>query len=157
MANLQSLGTATAGVPDSAWTLNPATPIPPSMRSKNSRTSQIENQTEARPTVKRLIRSGAVATESSPFRIAIFSFWTRAAPKSHNADKPDNPKATMIGKKQLNWLKEGIRKSKSDFIFVVSSVNFMVPHVGSGGGKDKQTAIRRTTHGLSSSGTGGVD
>ena len=68
---------------------------------------------------------------------------TRSHRTLHNVDNPGNPQASMIGKRQLAWLKEGIRTSKSDFIFVVSSVNFMVPHVGSGGGDDKQAAIKK--------------
>ena len=68
---------------------------------------------------------------------------TRSHRNLHNVDHPDNPKATMLGKQQLKWLKEGIAKSKADFIFVVSSVNFMVPHVGSGGGDDKQATIKK--------------
>ena len=68
---------------------------------------------------------------------------TRTHRNLHNVDHPDNPKATMLGKKQLAWLKDSIRKSKSDFHFVVSSVNFMVPHVGSGGGDDAQTTIKK--------------
>lgn len=49
----------------------------------------------------------------------------------------------MLGKQQLKWLKDGISESTADFIFVVSSVNFMVPHVGSGGGADKQLTIKK--------------
>jgi len=68
---------------------------------------------------------------------------TRSHRSLHNVDNPGNPKATMLGKQQLSWLKNGIKKSKADFIFVVSSVNFMVPHVGSGGGTDKQSTIKK--------------
>ena len=49
----------------------------------------------------------------------------------------------MLGKQQLKWRKDSIGKSKADFIFIVSSVNFMVPHVGSGGGDDKQLTIKK--------------
>jgi hypothetical protein len=37
---------------------------------------------------------------------------------------------SMLGKKQQKWLVEGLKKSDADFIFVVSSVNFTIPHVG---------------------------
>ena len=50
----------------------------------------------------------------------------------------------MLGKQQLKWLKDGITASEADFIFVVSSVNFMIPHVGSGGGADKNLAVKNT-------------
>ena len=49
----------------------------------------------------------------------------------------------MLGKQQFKWLLEGISSSKADFVFIVSSVNFMVPHVGSGGGSDKQLTIKK--------------
>lgn len=68
---------------------------------------------------------------------------TRSHRSLHNVDNPGNPKATMLGKQQFAWLKDGIENSKADFIFVVSSVNFMVPHVGSGGGDDKQLTIKK--------------
>ena len=35
---------------------------------------------------------------------------------------------SMLGKKQAEWLIDETTKSKADFIFVVSSVNFTVPH-----------------------------
>ncbi len=68
---------------------------------------------------------------------------TRSHRDLHDVDRPDKPGASMLGKQQLAWLKEGIAKSDADFIFVVSSVNFMVPHVGSGGGADKQAAVKK--------------
>ena len=41
--------------------------------------------------------------------------------------------ATRLGPIQRDWLLEGVQNSDADFIFVISSVNFMVPHVGGGG------------------------
>ena len=43
----------------------------------------------------------------------------------------------MLGAEQRRWLVTGMKESRADFIFVVSSVNFMVPHVG--GGKVRST------------------
>ncbi len=68
---------------------------------------------------------------------------TRSHRDLHDVDNPSKPGASMLGKQQLAWLKDGITNSKSDFIFVVSSVNFMVPHVGSGGGDDKQLTVKK--------------
>jgi hypothetical protein len=68
---------------------------------------------------------------------------TRSHRDLHDVDNPTKPGASMLGKQQLKWLKDGIAASEADFIFVVSSVNFMVPHVGSGGGDDKQAAIKK--------------
>ena len=52
--------------------------------------------------------------------------------RSHR-DVPDfeNPyrsDKSILGAEQLQWLKEGIAASTAEFIFVVSSVNFMIPH-----------------------------
>ncbi|MEM0969775.1 MAG: alkaline phosphatase D family protein [Verrucomicrobiota bacterium] len=68
---------------------------------------------------------------------------TRSHRDLHDVDHPMKPGASMIGKQQLRWLKEGIRSSDADFFFIVSSVNFMVPHVGSGGGADKQAQVKK--------------
>ena len=146
MANLHvHWGTTTAGVPDSTLDAQPGDP--------NAAVYEIEKVLGPH---KLKIKPEAKANGQSAYSIGrrcygkftvsncdFFLLDTRSHRSLHNVDNPGNPKATMIGKRQLNWLKEGIRKSKSDFIFVVSSVNFMVPHVGSGGGSDKQAAIKK--------------
>lgn len=68
---------------------------------------------------------------------------TRSHRDLHDVDNPAKAGASMLGKQQFNWLKKGISESEADFIFVVSSVNFMVPHVGSGGGDDKQLTVKK--------------
>ena len=68
---------------------------------------------------------------------------TRSHRDLHDVKNPNKPGASMLGKQQLKWLKDGISKSKADFIFVVSSVNFMIPHVGSGGGDDVNAAVAK--------------
>jgi phosphodiesterase/alkaline phosphatase D-like protein len=68
---------------------------------------------------------------------------TRSHRDLHDVDNPAKPGASILGKQQLEWLKDGISASESDFIFIVSSVNFMVPHVGSGGGADKQETVKK--------------
>jgi hypothetical protein len=50
----------------------------------------------------------------------------------HDPQDPMNPEITMLGKKQREWLLEGIADSRADFIFVVSSVNFSIPHLSGG-------------------------
>jgi hypothetical protein len=55
----------------------------------------------------------------------------------HDVANPNQAGATILGKQQLNWLKDAIEKSDADFYFMASSVDFMIPHVGSGGGDDK--------------------
>jgi len=45
---------------------------------------------------------------------------------------PNKPGMSLLGKKQKAWLKEGMRNSDARFLFVVSSVNFMVSHPSKG-------------------------
>lgn len=53
---------------------------------------------------------------------------TRSNRTLHDKNKPADANTTMLGKKQEEWLFENVKKSKADFIFLVSSVNFAVPH-----------------------------
>lgn len=146
MANLHvHWGTPTAGVPDSKLDAQPGNP--------NSAVYEIvkvlgPNKLQVKPSAKATGQASYSIGRRcyGKFTVSNCDFFlldTRTHRNLHNVDKPDNPKATMLGKQQLKWLKDGIRKSKSDFIFVVSSVNFMVPHVGSGGGDDKQATIKK--------------
>lgn len=68
-----------------------------------------------------------------------FLLQTRTNRSLHVLSDPWKPDATILGKQQFEWLKQGIENSTADFIFLVSSVDFMIPHVGSGGGKDVNT------------------
>lgn len=49
----------------------------------------------------------------------------RDVPDFENTARSDK---SMLGADQLKWLMDGIANSNAEFIFVVSSVNFMVPH-----------------------------
>ena len=74
------------------------------------------------------------------FRVANCEFFccdTRTNRQMHDTRRPDKPGLSMLGASQKKWLLEGMRSSDADFLFVVSSVNFMVPHVG--GGKVRAT------------------
>jgi alkaline phosphatase D len=62
---------------------------------------------------------------------------TRTNRQMHDTREPDKPGLSMLGQRQKKWLLDGMRNSDADFLFVVSSVNFMVPHVG--GGKVRTT------------------
>ena len=146
LANLHvHWGTATAGVKDAKLDAEPGDPnsavyeivevfgphllrINPPAKADGSQTYSIGRRCYGKFTVS---------------NCDFFLLDTRSHRSLHNVDNPDNPKVTMLGKQQLAWLKEGIRNSKANFIFVVSSVNFMVPHVGSGGGADKQSTIKK--------------
>jgi alkaline phosphatase D len=54
---------------------------------------------------------------------------TRGSRDIHDTDDPYK-EISMLGDAQRDWLLEGVENSDADFIFVVSSVNFMIPHVG---------------------------
>ncbi len=63
---------------------------------------------------------------------AFFFLDTRSHRQMHDTNEPDKPGLSILSTQQKEWLIDGIRNSNSDFIFVISSVNFMVPHVGGG-------------------------
>lgn len=62
--------------------------------------------------------------------VHIFALDTRTFREMHDARQPAKPGLSMIGKRQKAWLMEGMKKSDADFLFVVSSVNLMIPHIG---------------------------
>ncbi|MEQ8788407.1 MAG: metallophosphoesterase family protein [Pirellulaceae bacterium] len=62
---------------------------------------------------------------------------TRSHREMHDTNEPDKPGLSILGQQQKKWLLDGVKNSDADFLFVVSSVNFMVPHVG--GGKVRAT------------------
>jgi hypothetical protein len=146
LANLHvHWGTTTAGVTDAGLDAQPGNP--------NAAVYEI---VEVLSPTRLRIKPAAKAKGSADYSIGrrcygkftvsncdFFLLDTRSHRSLHNVDNPGNPKATMLGKQQLNWLKNEIKKSKADFLFIVSSVNFMVPHVGSGGGSDKQATIKK--------------
>ncbi|MEM7011700.1 MAG: alkaline phosphatase D family protein [Verrucomicrobiota bacterium] len=138
-------GTPTAGVPDAELDAEPGDP-----------NAKVYEVVEVLGPNKLKINPPAVADGSPAYSIGrrCYGKWTygnsdfffvdtRSHRDLHDVDNPDKPGASMLGKQQLKWLKDGIAASEADFIFVVSSVNFMVPHVGSGGGDDKQATIKK--------------
>ncbi len=138
-------GTPTAGVPDAALDSVPGDP--------NAKVYEITEVIDAH---RLKISPAALADTTSSYSIGrrcygkwsygnvdFFFLDTRSHRDLHDVDHPDKPGASMLGKQQLQWLKQGIAASEADFIFVISSVNFMVPHIGSGGGDDKQATIKK--------------
>ncbi|MBP90871.1 MAG: hypothetical protein CMJ64_29865 [Planctomycetaceae bacterium] len=74
------------------------------------------------------------------FKVANCEFFccdTRTNREMHDTKHPEQPGLSMLGQRQKKWLLDGMKSSDADFLFVVSSVNFMVPHVG--GGKVRTT------------------
>lgn len=67
------------------------------------------------------------------FRLSNCDFFvldTRGQRQMHDTRNPYKKGLSILGKEQQKWLRDGINNSNADFIFVVSSVNFMIPHVG---------------------------
>jgi alkaline phosphatase D len=61
----------------------------------------------------------------------IFMLDTRSYRELHDTKDPAKKGLSMLGARQKAWLLDGMKKSKAKFFFVVSSVNFMIPHIGS--------------------------
>ncbi len=54
---------------------------------------------------------------------------TRSDRGLHDQDNPDMEGLTMLGEGQKEWLMKSMKESEADFLFVVSSVSFTIPHV----------------------------
>jgi len=65
----------------------------------------------------------------------------------HDWRDPYKPGISIMGKKQKTWLKEQMVESDADFFFVLSSVNFTIPHVGGTGGVTKGKTVDPTQTG----------
>ncbi len=55
---------------------------------------------------------------------------TRGQRGLHDIKDPFKKGLSMLGADQRDWLIDGVKKSDGDFIFIISSVNFTIPHVG---------------------------
>jgi alkaline phosphatase D len=87
------------------------------------------------------IKPAALVTEDARYSIGtnrysnfsvgnteFFLLDTRSNRTLHDKTKPDDPNASMLGKAQEEWLINGLKNSKADIFFIVSSVNLAVPH-----------------------------
>ncbi len=61
-----------------------------------------------------------------------FMLDTRSHRQMHDVRHPNKPGLSMLGSRQKAWLLKAMAESEADFFFVVSSVPFMIPHVGGG-------------------------
>lgn len=99
------------------------------------------------------LRPQASANTRSVYSIGRRSYWhrrisncefyfldTRSERKLHDKTQPDKPGVSMIGAAQKKWLKQHMVASDADFLFVVSTVNFMIPHVDPKGRTNKDEA-----------------
>jgi alkaline phosphatase D len=82
------------------------------------------------------------------FRIGNSEFFildTRSHRTRHNPGDSHDPSVTMLGRNQVEWLRQGMKESDADFFFLVSSVSFMVPHDNGawrdGGDKDESWTV----------------
>jgi len=98
------------------------------------------------------IRPALAATEDARYSIGVnhhtrfrvgncdfFMIDTRGHRTVHNKRNPHDPAASMLGRRQLAWLIDGVRQSDATFIFIVSSVSFVVAHeLGAGQKEDSK-------------------
>jgi phosphodiesterase/alkaline phosphatase D-like protein len=61
---------------------------------------------------------------------------TRGLRDMHDMKNPAKAGLYMLGKKQHDWMKASMAASDADFFFIASSVNLMIPHIGSPGSTD---------------------
>ena len=59
---------------------------------------------------------------------------TRAHRDLHDVNEPDKPGVSMLGESQKSWLRREMSNSDAEFFFIISSVNLMIRHSGSGAG-----------------------
>ena len=70
------------------------------------------------------------------FRVSNCEFFlldTRGERDMHDTSDRGKKGLSMLGKNQRDWLLSTMKKSDADFFFIISSVNFMIPHSGAGG------------------------
>lgn len=92
------------------------------------------------------VHPAAAATRTSSYSIGRCSYGTfkvsncrfflldtRSHRQLHDIRQPAKKGLSMLGAAQRDWLLNWMKKGDADFYFVVSSVNFMIPHVGGGG------------------------
>jgi phosphodiesterase/alkaline phosphatase D-like protein len=68
--------------------------------------------------------------------VEVYLLDTRGMRDMHDIKNPAAPGLYMLGKAQHDWLKTSMQASDADFFFLASTVNLMVPHVGSPMSKD---------------------
>jgi alkaline phosphatase D len=69
----------------------------------------------------------------STFRVSNAEFYlldTRSIRDLQDTRNPNKAGASMLGRRQREWLMNSMRASDADFFFIASSVNVMVPHLG---------------------------
>jgi alkaline phosphatase D len=67
---------------------------------------------------------------------------TRTHRLVHDLKNPAKKGVSMLGVQQREWLLREMAKGDADFYFIVSSVNFSIPHVGGGGGAHIEKGVK---------------
>ena len=91
------------------------------------------------------IRPAPSETATNAYSVGRINYWrkriancdffftdTKSEREMHDTRDPGRKGLSMLGPRQKKWLMDGVAQSDADFIFILSSVNFMVPHVGGG-------------------------
>ncbi|MBL8177563.1 MAG: alkaline phosphatase D family protein [Bryobacterales bacterium] len=65
--------------------------------------------------------------------VEVFLLDTRSLRDAFDTKDPMSRGLSMIGRAQREWLMRSMKESDADFFFLASSVNLMIPHVGSPG------------------------
>lgn len=93
--------------------------------------SKHQIQIEPAFTVSEDVRYSIGANLYSRFSVSNSDFFvldTRSNRTLHDKTNLANPATSMLGEAQKKWLEDGLKSSKADFVFIVSSVNLAVPH-----------------------------
>ena len=73
----------------------------------------------------------------SNFRVGNVEFFlldTRSIRDMQDTNNPNKPGTSLLGRRQREWLMNGMKNSDADFFFLASSVNVTIPHQGPPGG-----------------------
>jgi hypothetical protein len=73
----------------------------------------------------------------SNFRVGNVEFYlldTRSVRDMQDTNNPNKPGTSLLGRRQREWLMNGMKNSDADFFFLASSVNVTIPHQGPPGG-----------------------
>jgi hypothetical protein len=73
----------------------------------------------------------------SNFRVGNVEFYlldTRSVRDMQDTNNPNKAGTSLLGRRQREWLMNGMKNSDADFFFLASSVNVTIPHQGPPGG-----------------------
>ena len=137
MANLHvHWGTLTAGVDDTKYDVDEEGD--PNSKVYSIEKVRSENSLEISPkAVATGMQSYSIGRQSySKFTVGNCDYFlldTKTNREYHDTSNRDKAGLSLLGKQQYDWLVDAMKKSEADFLFVFSSVPFMIPHVGASG------------------------